>query len=165
MSEARPQIRLIAAVDQALAIGRGNALPWHLPADLRRFKALTLGHAVLMGRRTWDSIGRPLPGRRNLVLSRSSGPIAGAEVLHGIDAALALAGSQPLYVIGGGEIYTQFLPMATELCLTHVDTRIADADTWFPPFDAADWQARSESSQPADERHAFGMRFVDYTRR
>ena len=159
-------LSLIAALDRHRAIGKGNALPWHLPADLKRFKALTLGKPILMGRKTAESIGRPLPGRRNLVLSRSTqAPFDGTEVVASIDAALALAGEAgELCVIGGGEVYALCLPRATHLHLTHVDTIVDGADAFFPAFDAAAWRIASREAHAADERHAFAFEFVDYVR-
>jgi dihydrofolate reductase len=128
-----PTIALIAAMDRARAIGKNGALPWHLPPDLKRFKALTLGHTVLMGRKTFESIGKPLPGRRNVVLSRDpSFQRDGVEACRSLSAALRLCTSDTLWVIGGGEIYTLALPIAQRLEITHVDTEVTGADAWFP---------------------------------
>jgi dihydrofolate reductase len=159
-------LALVAALDRNGAIGRGNALPWHLPDDLKRFKALTLGHPVLMGRRTAESIGRALPGRRNLVMTRgSAAPFAGQEALTSLDALRASVGAQDtVFVIGGGEIYALALPQAARLYLTHVDTVVDDADAFFPHFDACDWQVASRAAHPADARHAHAFEFVDYVR-
>lgn len=158
---------LIAAMDRNRAIGRGNALPWHLPADLKRFKALTLGHAVLMGRRTAESIGRALPGRRNLVLTRGDGvPFAAQTRVASLDAALAeLAAGEPLMVIGGAEVYLLALPRATRLELTRVDVAVADADAWFPAIDPTQWIERASEPHPADARNAHGFRFCTLERR
>lgn len=160
-------LRLVAALDRRRAIGRDNDLPWRLPADLKRFKALTLGHPLLMGRRTAESLGRALPGRLNLVLTRQGRvPFEGMHPVADIDAALAMAdGASDLMVIGGGEVYAQCLPLATHLHLTHVDTEVEGADAFFPAFDPADWVITSDAPQPADDRHAFRYRFVDYRRR
>ena len=156
-------LSLIAAVDRRLAIGKGNALPWHLPADLKRFKALTLGKPVLMGRKTAESIGRALPGRRNLVLTRSGRvPFDGMEAVASVDAAIGLA--DEVCVIGGGEVYALALPMATHLFLTHVDTVVDGADAFFPAFDPADWRITAREGHPADAKHAFAFEFVDYVR-
>ena len=158
-------IALVAALDRARGIGRGNALPWQLPDDLRRFKALTLGKPLLMGRKTAESLGRALPGRRNLVLTRSGGvPYEGMQAVASLDEALALAAGEPLMVIGGGEVYALALPRATELHLTHVDTVVADADAFFPAFDAEDWRVTAREAHAADSRHAHAFEFVDYTR-
>lgn len=157
---------LIAAVDRNLAIGRDNALPWHLPDDLKRFKALTMGKPVLMGRRTAEAIGRALPGRRNLVLTRSgSVPFSGMEAVGSVDAALDLAagdGADQLCVIGGGEVYTLCLPVATRLYLTHVNDAVAGADAYFPRFDPVDWRVVSREPHPADARHRHRFEFVEY---
>jgi dihydrofolate reductase len=158
-------IALVAALDRARAIGRDNTMPWHLPDDLRRFKALTRGHAILMGRKTAASLGRALPERRNLVLTRSGrAPFAGMEAVDSFDAAVALAGGGTLMVIGGGEVYALALPRATSLHLTHVDTRIDGADAWFPAFDPAEWRAASRERHEADAKHPFAFEFVDYVR-
>jgi dihydrofolate reductase len=161
-----PRLALVAALDRNRAIGRDNALPWHLPEDLKRFKRLTLGHPVLMGRVTAQSIGRALPGRRNLVLSRGGrAPFPGQEAFTGLDAALAAAaGAAVVYVIGGAEIYRLCLPRANALHLTEVDAAVEGANTWFPAYDPAHWRALACEAHPADERHAFGFRFVDYER-
>ena len=156
---------LVAAVDRVGAIGKGNALPWHLPDDLRRFKALTLGHPMLMGRKTAQALGRALPGRRNLVLTRSGQvPFAGMEAVASIAQARALAGSDALMVIGGGEVFALTLPHADAMHLTFVDTEVEGADAWFPRFDESDWRVNSRAQHPADARHAFAFEDVDYER-
>lgn len=159
-------IALVAALDRRRAIGRNGQLPWHLPDDLKRFKRLTLGHAVLMGRRTAQGIGRPLPGRRNLVLTRSGAtPYDGQQAVASLDAALAHTGGGPLFVIGGGEVYALALARATQLLLTHVDTEVDGADAFFPAYDEGDWQVDASERHDADARHAWPFRFVDYSRR
>lgn len=159
------QLALIAALDRERAIGRDSTLPWHLPEDLKRFKRLTLGHSVLMGRRTADSIGRVLPGRQNLVLTRHGiAPFDSQRAVATLDEALAASDSPTLFVIGGAEIYALTLPLAQHLHLTWVDTVVADADTWFPAFDPARWQETSSQRHDSDARHAFGYRFADYRR-
>ncbi|MFC4729641.1 dihydrofolate reductase [Coralloluteibacterium thermophilus] len=156
---------LVAALDRRRAIGRGNALPWQLPDDLRRFKALTLGHPVLMGRKTAESLGRALPGRENLVLTRSGRvPFDGMRAVASVDAALRAAGSGTLMVIGGGDVFAQTLPQATHLHLTHVDTVVDGADAFFPAFDVAAWRVVAREAHPADARHAFPFEYVDYVR-
>lgn len=159
---------LIVALDRNRAIGRGNALPWHLPDDLKRFKALTLGKPVLMGRKTAESLGRALPKRRNLVLTRSGrAPFDGMQAVATLDEARALAaedGAAELCVIGGAEVYALTLPFAARLSLTHVDTAVDDADTFFPAFDPSQWRAVAREAHAADERHAFAFGFVDYER-
>lgn len=156
------QISLIAAIDRAYAIGYDNRLPWSLPDDLRRFKRLTTGHTVLMGRKTAESIGRALPGRRNLVLTRSgTSPIDGMQSVASIDEAVAAADDE-LFVIGGGEVYILAMASAARMYLTHVDTMLADADAWFPRFAVADWMAITRATHGIDERHAHAFEFVDY---
>ena len=158
-------LALVAALDRARGIGLGNALPWRLPDDLRRFKALTLGQVVLMGRKTALSLGRALPGRTNLVLTRSGQvPFEGMHAVASLDEAVARCAGAPLMVIGGGEVYALALPHAARLHLTHVDTRVEGADAYFPAFDAADWTVQSRSAHPADDRHEHAFEFVDYVR-
>ena len=163
------EVALIAALDRNHAIGRNGRLPWHLPDDLKHFKALTLGKPVLMGRRTAESLGRALPGRRNLVLTRGGTvPFAGMQAVASLEQALQLAaheGAAELYVIGGGEVYALALPLADRLHLTWVDTVVSDADAFFPPFDADQWQETARQSHPSDARHAFGFTLSDYRRR
>lgn len=161
-------IVLIAALDRANAIGRGNALPWHLPDDLKRFKALTLGTPILMGRKTAEAIGRALPGRANLVLTRSGKPPFDSMIpVDSINAAVQAArdaGATTLNIIGGGEVYALALPLATQLALTHVDTVVEQADACFPAFDQSEWRVTSRVSHTADAKHAFDFEFVDYAR-
>jgi len=158
-------ISLIAALDRNYAIGRGGAMPWHLPEDLKRFKALTMGKPVLMGRKTALAIGRALPGRTNLVLTRSGEvPFAGQRAVASLDEAIATAGDEELMVIGGGEIYALALPRATRLHLTWIDTEAADADAHFPRFDPAEWRETSRAAHSADARHEYAYTFVDYER-
>jgi dihydrofolate reductase len=158
---------LVAALDRSRAIGRDNALPWHLPADLKRFKALTLGHPILMGRKTAESIGRALPGRRNLVLTRAkSGPYEAQEAVDSIDTAIERVGNaEALMVIGGGEVYALALPLAETLELTEVDTVVEKASAFFPAFDERDWVETFRESHAADERHAFDFVFRTLRRR
>jgi dihydrofolate reductase len=163
---AAPIIALVAALDRHSAIGRDGQLPWRLPDDLKRFKALTLGKPVLMGRKTAASLGRALPGRRNLVLTRSGGvPFAGMDAVASPEEALALTAGEPLMVIGGGEIYALMLPLATVLNLTHVDTEVDGADAFFPRIAPSDWEVISREMHAADARHAQAFEFVDYRRR
>lgn len=161
-------LSLVAALDRRGAIGKCNALPWHLPADLKRFKALTLGKPILMGRRTAESLGRALPGRRNLVLTRSGRvPFDGMHAVCSIDAAMhaaASAGAMELCVIGGGEIYALCLPQADRMHLTHVDTVVEAADAFFPQIDADAWSVTARETHEADANHAFSFEFVDYVR-
>jgi dihydrofolate reductase len=161
-----PLVSIIVAADERGAIGRDGGLPWRLPDDLRRFKALTLGKPVLMGRRTWDSIGKPLPGRHNVVITRQPGlEIPGATVVASLDAAFAAAGDVPeVCVIGGAEIYRLALPRTDLIHLTRVHAEVA-ADAWFPALDPADWDEVSHGGRPADERHTHACSFLELRRR
>lgn len=162
------KLSLIAALDRNRGIGHGNAMPWHLPDDFKQFKALTLGKPIVMGRKTAQSLGRALPGRTNLVLTRSGQvPFDGMRAVASFDAALRIAGDEnaaELCVIGGGEIYRLLIDQATDLHLTWVDAEV-EADTYFPEVDPLRWQEVESQVHPADERHAFAFRFVHYTRR
>lgn len=159
-------ISLVAALDRNRAIGRDGAMPWHLSDDLKRFKALTLGKPVLMGRKTALAIGRPLPGRPNLVLTRSGvAPFEGQVVVHSLDEAIATAGDDELMVIGGGEVYALALPRATRMHLTEIDTATNDADTFFPAFDPHEWREVAREHHPADAKHPLAFDFADYARR
>ena len=157
-------LSLIVAYDRRRAIGRAGALPWHLPDDLKRFKALTLGRPVLMGYRTALSIGRALPGRRNLVLSRNHrAPFAGQETVREFD---ALCAAEPdLCVIGGSEVFALALARARALHVTEIDTEVGDADAFFPAFDPAQWTEMDRIAHVADARHMYAFSFVDYLRR
>ncbi len=158
------KLSLIVALDRNHAIGKDNALPWRLPDDLKRFKALTLGKPVLMGRKTAKSLGRALPGRRNLVLTRSGNvPFAGMEAFATLESALRSAkGAEEICVIGGGEIFAMTLPIATRMHLTWVDTAITGADAFFPRFDPAQWREVLSESRAADARNEYAFEFVDY---
>ena len=159
-------LSLIAALDRNYAIGRDGTMPWHLPDDLKRFKQLTTGKPVLMGRRTALAIGRALPGRRNLVLTHAdTAPFVGQQVVGSIDTAIAVAGENELCVIGGGEVYALALPHAARLHLTWVDTAIENADVFFPHFDASAWREIAREHHPVDSRHEYAFDFVDYARR
>jgi dihydrofolate reductase len=159
------EIALIVAHDRERAIGHAGQLPWHLPDDLRRFKALTLGHTMVMGRKTFTSIGRPLPGRENWVLSRDpSWHAPGVLRLDSWRSALERHENGTLWVIGGGEIYLAALADVTRIELTEVDTRVPDADTFFPPLPADQWELQSREHHVADGRHAFAFDFVSLRR-
>ena len=162
------EITMLAAVDRRLAIGRGNALPWRLPDDLARFKALTLGKPVLMGRRTAESLGRALPKRRNLVLTRSGRvPFAGMDAVASLDQALALAaadGAAELCVIRGGAVSALALPRASAMHLTPVDTVAEDPAAFFPRFATAAWREAGRQRPPAEAQPALAFALVDYPR-
>ena len=161
----RPEIVIVAAVARNGVIGRDNALPWRLPEDLRHFKATTLGKPVIMGRKTWESLGRPLPGRLNLVVSRNADYLAeGGEVVDSIASALAraaAAGAEQACIIGGGELYRQALAIADRLILTEID-RDFEGDATFPPFDR---QVFVETDRcPAVSADGLPYAFVTYRR-
>jgi dihydrofolate reductase len=166
-SPVRPRVTLVVAVAENGVIGREGGLPWRLPADLQRFKALTLGKPVLMGRRTFESIGRALPGRHNIVLTRRRSdvaPLPGVTVVHDWEAALAAAGdAAEIMVIGGAEIYAMALPHADRIELTRVHATI-DGDTHFPAIDAERWVTRHGETHAADERHPHAMTFLTLER-
>jgi dihydrofolate reductase len=161
----RPEIALIAAVARNGTIGRDNALPWRLRADLAHFRAVTIGHPVLMGRKTWESLVKPLPGRRNLVLTRQPGYRAqGAEVFTSEDEALAaLEGVPRVFVIGGAEIYRILLQKADTLFLTEVAADVA-GDASFPDFDRTRFREISRATRMADADNEYPVDFVEYRR-
>lgn len=160
-----PRIALVAAVADNGVIGRGGGLPWHLPDDLKHFKAVTLGKPVLMGRRTFESIGRPLPGRRNLVLTRGTPALpAGAQAVASIESALALvADAAELCVIGGATVFARLLPLAQRMYLTRVHGEV-EGEVHFPPWDVHQWRETARLEHPTDSRHACAMSFVSLER-
>jgi dihydrofolate reductase len=159
-------LELVVAVAENDVIGRGNALPWHLPADLRHFKSLTLGKPVLMGRKTYESIGKALPGRSNIVLSRSQefspGDCIVVQTLG--DARMAAGAESPLMVIGGAEIYRQCLPLASRIHLTLIHAHIEDGDTVFAGWRGAEWDASSRERHEADDKNAYAYSFITLER-
>jgi dihydrofolate reductase len=159
-------VEFVVAVSENDVIGRDNALPWRLPEDLRRFKALTVGGTVLMGRKTYESIGRTLPGRRNLILSRRADlAVAGATVVHDPEEAdRAVPPAQPLMVIGGAEIFRLFLPRAARIHLTIVHAQIADGDAFFDAWRGAEWRESFRETRRRDERHTSDYTFVTLER-
>lgn len=157
---------VIAAMDRSGAIGRGNALPWHLPKDLQRFKSLTLGKPILMGRKTAEAIGRALPGRENFVLTRGTrAPFTGQRPVATLDEARMLAGEDSLVVIGGSEVYALALPLAERLHLTMIDTDVTGADAFFPLFNPLEWRQLKREKHRADARHPFDFAYLDLERR
>ena len=159
MQPTSTRISLIAAIAENRVIGRGNELPWHLPADLQHFKQLTLGKPMIMGRRTWQSLPGLLPGRRHIVVTKNSGFSAdGCEIAHSFNDALRMAGKVPeVMIIGGAAFYRQMLPFASRMYLTLVHAAI-EGDTFFPRFDEADWIELSREAHSADLKN-----FYDYT--
>ncbi len=162
----RPQIVVIAAVARNGVIGRDNTLPWRLKADLAHFKRTTLGHPVIMGRKTWESLGRPLPGRTNIVVSRKSGWRAeGAQIVESLDAAIAACeGAERIFVIGGAQLYALALPMADRLILTEIQADV-DGDARFPAFDPSTFIETRRTHHAADDDNDYAVDFVDYMRR
>jgi len=159
------EIVLIAAVARNGVIGRDNGLPWRLKGDMRFFRESTTGHTVVMGRKTWDSLGRPLPLRRNVVVTRNPAFRAeGVEVVGSLDAALAIAGEGPIFVIGGAELYRQALPRADRLLITEVDAEV-EGDARFPDFDRAAFVETARASHPADPDNDYPFSLVEYRRR
>jgi dihydrofolate reductase len=156
MSEAGPKIYLVAAVASNGVIGRDGQLPWRLPEDLKHFKRLTLGHPVIMGRRTWESLPGALPGRDNIVVSSQAGYEApGAAVASSLEGALALCSGEPVaFVIGGSRLFAESLPIAAGLVMTEIH-REYEGDTWFPEYDRSRWR----ESQREGHVTAEGMKF------
>jgi dihydrofolate reductase len=158
-------LSMIVAHADNRVIGKDNDMPWYLPADLAYFKKTTLGKPIIMGRKTYESIGRPLPGRKNIVISRDSDYKAeGIEVVGSVEAALALvSGVEEVMVIGGGAIYQHCLPVAQRLYITHIDGNI-DGDTYFPEYDLKEWQLAGSNEREADEKNSYPLRFNVYER-
>lgn len=158
-------INIIAAVARNRAIGHENKLIYWLPNDLKRFKALTTGHTIIMGRNTYESLPKgALPNRRNVVLSRTIKELPGCDVYGSLDEALQhCTADEDIYILGGSSVYEQALPLADRLCLTEVDDTPAQADAFFPAYD--DWKESWREDHNTDEKHAHRYSFVDYTRK
>lgn len=155
-----PRVSLIVAMAANGVIGRGNALPWRLPADLRRFKAVTLGHTLVMGRRTYESIGRPLPGRRTVVITRRTDwRPEGVAVVHSLEEALASSPAETeVFVAGGGEIFREALPRADRIHLTRIDAEVP-GDTTFPEFEPTAWKIVDEEHHEPDAENPLPFTF------
>lgn len=157
-------ISLIAALDSKHAIGKKKALPWYLPADLKRFKELTMGHPIIMGRKTYESIGKPLTGRANIVLTREARyEAAGCKVVHSVEQALEAARNAPndsdeVFVIGGAEIFREFLPRADKMYLTLIDHDFG-GDVFFPEFDKTEWREVTREPHVPDEKNPYPYTF------
>jgi dihydrofolate reductase len=167
VSEAKtPRVTLILARARNGVIGARGGLPWHLPEDLAFFKRTTMGHPIVMGRKTWESIGRPLPGRRSIVVTRDRNfAAAGAEVVHSLDDAVALCSdSDEIFVIGGAHLYADALPRADRLLLTEIHADF-DGDTFLPAPSESAWGEASREQHPATNTRPFHFDFVDYRRR
>lgn len=158
-------ITLVAALGSNRGIGLDGKLPWHLPAELQHFKRRTMGKPVVMGRRTWEAIGRPLPGRQNLVVSRNSRYVAeGCQVLASLAEAVAAAVGFEIMVIGGGELYRQALPLASRMVLTMVDMA-PDADTWFPEWETSEWMLVARQRHPPDAHNRLAFEINEWVRK
>lgn len=159
-------LSMIVAHAADRVIGKDNDMPWHLPADLAYFKKTTLGKPIIMGRKTYESIGRPLPGRKNIVISRDGEYRAeGVEVVSSVDAALSLVDDvEEVMVIGGGAIYQHCLPSADKLYITHIDACI-DGDTFFPEYDLNIWEKVTSEGRAADEENQYQLDFAVYQRK
>ncbi len=163
------KLSIIAAVGENHVIGARGKIPWHLPADFKRFKELTMGHPIIMGNKTFESIGKPLPGRTNIVLAQDPNYAAdGCLVAHALDEALALAknaeGGDEVFVCGGGQVYALTLPLANILYLTKVHGAF-EGDTFFPKFNEGDWMLTSSEEHKKDEKNPFDFTFLTYQRK
>jgi dihydrofolate reductase len=159
----KPLLSLVVAMTDNRVIGRDNAMPWHLPADLAYFKKLTMGSPILMGRRTWASIGRPLPGRRNLVLSfQQNLKLEGAEVFNSLEQALSTCSGQ-VFVIGGADLFQHCLPLAQKLHITQIHATL-QGDTFFPQVDLGGWRETERREHPRDEKNAYDLTFSTWVR-
>lgn len=162
------KVALICAMADNRVIGKDNQTPWHLPNDMKHFKEVTMDHPVIMGRKTYESIGRPLPGRRNIVITRQEDlKIEGCDVVHSLEEALELAkGDSPkeIDVIGGEQIYSLALPLADRIYLTIVHADI-EGDAYFPEFSEEEWVGVEREEHPSDEDHPYAFTFVTYTRK
>ncbi|MEY2899195.1 MAG: hypothetical protein RL138_1248 [Bacteroidota bacterium] len=158
-------LHLIVAADENNAIGFGNQMPWHLPVDLKYFKKVTSGHPVIMGRKTFESIGRLLPNRRNIIISRGDFKVEGAETYPSIEEALAqFPSAEIIFIIGGGQIYAATIAKADRVYLTRVHTKAAEADTHFPSLDAFEWREIESETVLSDEKNAFDVTFQVFER-
>jgi dihydrofolate reductase len=159
----RTQLTLVVAMDAERGIGINNQLPWHLPEDLAHFKRVTLGHPIIMGRKTFDSIGRPLPKRRNIVVTRNAGwSHEGVEVAHSLQEAIAMVSAEQASIIGGAQIFTESMDLADRMIVTHID-RVYACDTYFPEIDGTVWtESARDAQRSADGELAFS--FVTYER-
>jgi dihydrofolate reductase len=160
-------ISIIAAVGKNNELGKGNTLLWHLPADLKHFREITSAHAVVMGRKTFESLGKPLPNRRNIIITRDANyKKEGVEIVNSLSAALDLFPDQneEVFIIGGGELYKQTLPIADKLYITHVDASAPDADTFFPEIIPIMFLETSKEEHQKDDKNPFNYTFATYTK-
>ena len=157
-------ITLIAAMGKNRAIGLDGRMPWHLPAELQHFKKVTMGKAIVMGRKTWQAIGRPLPGRQNIVVSRNPEFHAeGVDLATSLENAVNISESDEVMVIGGGQLYALALPLAQRMVLTLIDIE-PEADTWFPEWDEEEWSQTSEKHFPIDDKNKLAYRIIELNR-
>jgi len=162
-----PNLSLVVAMDEDRLIGRANGLPWRLPDDMKHFRRVTIGKTVLMGRKTWESLGKPLAERRNWIVSRDPAFAPQGEdirVFRSLEEALAAHDDGELMVIGGAQLYRQTLPLAQRIYLTEVQARVGDGDAWFPAFDRRAFRESEIEQHAADERHAYPFRMVTLER-
>jgi len=158
-------ISLIAAMDKNRLIGSNNGMPWHLPADFKHFKEVTMGKPVIMGRKTFESIGRPLPGRKNIVISRSGFTADGVVSADSIDMAIQLSGDvDEVMIIGGANLYQQMIEKADRMYLTHVEAE-CEGDAWFPEIDLSEWNVINQKIVESDEKNNFNFNIITYVRR
>ncbi len=160
------KIAIIVAMDQQSLIGKNNDLPWKLSADLQYFRRVTMGKPIIMGRNTHESIGRPLPGRTNIIVTKNKDyAVEGCIVVHTIEDAIKACGdAEEAMVMGGASLYQQFLPLADRLYLTQVHANLEDGDTWFPDWQKSDWQELNREDHPADEKNDYPFSFIIYDR-
>lgn len=155
----------VVAIAENHAIGKNNQLLWHLPNDLKHFKTITSGHTVIMGRKTFDSVGKPLPKRRNIIVTRQDLAIDGCEVVNSVEAALALCKNEDeVFIVGGAEIYKQSLHLVNRIYLTIVHQSF-DADSFFPEINVDEWKETAHENFPADEKHSIPYSFITLERR
>jgi len=157
-------ISIVAAMAKNRVIGKDNQMPWHLSADLKHFKSVTLGKPVIMGRKTYESIGKPLSGRRNIVMTRQDLTLPGCDVFHSLESALEAVASEPeVMIIGGANLYAQAIPVADRMILTFVDLDVG-GDTFFPKWSDIEWREVSNEPHPSDDRNPYTYRFVTLER-
>ncbi|MDF2432594.1 MAG: dihydrofolate reductase [Mucilaginibacter sp.] len=157
-------ITIVVAISENHVIGKDNKLLWHLPADLKHFKEITTGHTIIMGRKTYESVGRPLPNRRNIIITRQAISIDGCEVVHSTEAALSLcAGEQEVFIVGGAEIYKQALKLTNRIYLTIVHAEF-DGDSFFPEIDKNEWKEVYREDHEPDQKNLLPYSFITYER-
>ncbi|MCT1532007.1 dihydrofolate reductase [Sphingobacterium daejeonense] len=162
-----PKVTFIVAAAENNAIGKGNQMPWHLPNDFKYFKAKTMDHSIIMGRKTFESIGKPLPGRRNIIISRQPTlNIEDVDVANSLqDVINYCRDEREIFIIGGAEIFNQAMPMADEILLTRVHTNIEGADAFFPELPESDWELISQEKHNKDDKHQYDYTFEVYKRK